>query len=178
MPIILIVDDNPADVELLRDAFADLRIPADFLVASDGDEALDLLARIRAAEAKPPTAILLDLNMPRVTGREVLAHVKGDSELSRIPTIILTSSSSPKDQAECLAMGADAYFTKPSTLEELEELVHRVQGIVTKGPGTTLFAALFAATVRGAMAGLRAVQARLRAAARGLWPGVPAAPLR
>ncbi|MBA3697351.1 MAG: response regulator [Planctomycetes bacterium] len=136
VPALLIVDDNPCDVELLRDAFTELAIGATFMVAADGVEAITLLKQVSLGTAERPAAILLDLNMPRVNGREVLSYIKATAAIAAIPTIILTSSSSPKDRAECLEKGADAYFTKASTLQELEALARQINGLVAKGPVT------------------------------------------
>ena len=119
----------------MRDAFVELGIAADFQVARDGVEAMELLERVRTAGAASPAAILLDLNMPRVGGLEVLAYLKRSPGLDGIPTIVLTSSSSPKDEADCLAGGAAAYLTKPRTLEQLSALIRRVHGMLPGGQG-------------------------------------------
>ncbi|HYE05428.1 MAG TPA: response regulator [Planctomycetota bacterium] len=134
IPSLLIVDDNPADVDLLRDVFVELALAARISVAINGQDAIDLLGRVLAGEAERPDAIVLDLNMPRVSGRDVLAHIKGTPALAAIPTIILTSSSSPKDRAECLALGADAYHTKPNRLAGLNELARTIHAHMTRGP--------------------------------------------
>jgi two-component system, chemotaxis family, response regulator Rcp1 len=76
MPTLLIVDDNPSDVDLLRDVFTDLNLGVDFMVASDGQQAMAILEQIVAENRTRPSAILLDLNMPRISGHEVLAYIK------------------------------------------------------------------------------------------------------
>ena len=126
----MIVDDNPSDVDLVRDAFADLAIASEFLVAKDGVDAITLLQRVMANDGVRPSAILLDLNMPRVGGREVLSFIKSTAALRAIPTIILTSSASPKDRDDCLAGGAEAYFVKPRSLEQLNALVRQIHAMV------------------------------------------------
>jgi CheY-like chemotaxis protein len=135
MPRVLIVDDNPADVDLIREGFVDAAIAATVIVAENGSEALDLLALVARNEAPAPDAVLLDLNMPRINGRDVLAFIKGTPELAGIPTIILTSSSSPKDRSECLAAGADAFYTKPNTLDQLLVLVREIHGFIRDSAG-------------------------------------------
>ena len=127
---VLIVDDNPSDIDFVQEAFAELSLGSEFLVAKDGVEAIALLQRVIANEVARPSVILLDLNMPRVGGLEVLAFIKGASEARAIPTVILTSSSSPKDRADCLAAGADAYLTKPRTLEQLNALVMQIDAMI------------------------------------------------
>lgn len=124
--IVLVVDDNPADVELVQDAFRDLGIRADVRVAGNGRTALDLLQHIAATRGPRPAGVLLDLNMPGVHGRDVLAFIKADPYLAVMPTFILTSSASPRDRDECLAMGADAYLIKPTRLAQLNALVRDV----------------------------------------------------
>jgi chemotaxis family two-component system response regulator Rcp1 len=139
MPTLMIVDDNPSDVDLLREAFTEAGADASFLVARDGVEALALLAQVAATAVVRPSAILLDLNMPRVDGREVLSFIKGTPDLASITTIIFTSSSSPFDREDCLARGADAFVTKPSTLAQLDEFVRRINHLMTKGPDAAHF---------------------------------------
>jgi CheY-like chemotaxis protein len=134
MPTVMVIDDNPADVDLLREAFAEMAIAVDLLVAGNGVEARDILARVATASASRPALILLDLNMPRMHGREVLAYVKSTDALAAIPTVVLTSSSSFRDRNECLELGADAFFTKANTLDELDTLVKRLDAFIDRGP--------------------------------------------
>lgn len=131
---VLIIDDNPADVELMRDALAETAARTSVTVAENGREAMTLLDKIAAYSAQRPAGILLDLNMPGIDGRKVLAYVKNHPQLTRIPTIILTSSSSSKDRDECLAMGADAFLTKPGTLQGLTEMALLIHNLLAKGP--------------------------------------------
>src|SRR5437763_1729118 len=102
MPTILLVDDNPGDLELTQIAFEQAGVKAAFQTATNGAVALNLL---RGMVEKPGTArpdlILLDLNMPKVSGFEVLSYVKGQAQLKSIPTVILTTSNSPHDRARC-----------------------------------------------------------------------------
>jgi chemotaxis family two-component system response regulator Rcp1 len=114
---ILLVEDNNADAILLQEALraADVAHPVDHV--TDGEQAL---AHLRAAET-PPGLVLLDLNLPRMDGREVLAQVKSDPELRGIPVIILTTSSAPKDVALAYDRGANAFVRKPLGLDRLIE---------------------------------------------------------
>jgi CheY-like chemotaxis protein len=92
-----------------------------------------ILEQIVAENRTRPSAILLDLNMPRISGHEVLAYIKETAGLASIPTAILTSSSSPRDRARCLEKGADAYFTKASNLQELDTLARRIHSMIPQG---------------------------------------------
>ena len=99
---ILLVEDSPSDVLLTREALRDARIANDLSVARNGEEALDYLRQEGEHVGKPrPDIVILDLNLPRMDGREVLREIKGDDSLKRIPVIILTTSSSDRDIGEC-----------------------------------------------------------------------------
>lgn len=125
-PTVLLVDDNLADVELVRDAFAEVAPEVRVRVAHDAEGALALLAD----PAMPrPLGLIIDLNMPRVSGRELLAHVKRSPALASLPTVVLTSSASPIDRAACADLGCDAYVTKVHRLEHLNELVRGILAV-------------------------------------------------
>ena len=117
MTRILLVEDNSADALLLQEALrvADVAHPVD--VVTDGEQAM---AHLRSAE-RPPGLVLLDLNLPRMDGREVLAQVKSDPDLRDIPVIILTTSSAPKDVELAYDRGANAFMRKPLGLDRLVE---------------------------------------------------------
>lgn len=117
---LLIVEDNPHDLELARTALELSEVECEVQVARDGQEALDLL---RQAEGLPDL-VLLDLNMPRVSGHEVLQRVKNDELLRRVPVVVFTTSSEPSDQAACAAAGADDYVVKPGGFEDLIETLN------------------------------------------------------
>lgn len=121
---VLLVEDSPGDVRLTQEAFrtADPTVTLD--VVADGVEAMQFLRRTGAhAGAARPSLILLDLNLPRMDGREVLAAIKGDEELRSIPTVILTTSDAEADIAQSYALQANAYLAKPVQLHEFEGLV-------------------------------------------------------
>jgi CheY-like chemotaxis protein len=117
MTRILLVEDNPADALLLQEALrvAEVAHPVDHV--TDGQQAIDFL---RAA-AQPPGLMLLDLNLPRKDGREVLAEVKGDPALRNIPVIVLTTSSAPSDVSLAYERGANAFVRKPLGMDRLIE---------------------------------------------------------
>jgi two-component system, chemotaxis family, response regulator Rcp1 len=128
MPIqVLLVEDSPGDVRLTQEAFRDANPSIQLHVANDGVEAMAFLRREGAHSAAPrPDLILLDLNLPKMDGREVLAHIKEDDGLKTIPTVILTTSESEADIAKSYQLQANCYLTKPVQLDAFESLVKSI----------------------------------------------------
>jgi len=121
---ILLVEDNPGDVRLTEEAFHDAAINNDLHVVRDGQAALDFLFQVRDYEDAPrPDLVLLDLNLPKVDGMEVLEDVKQDPDLCRIPVIILTGSEAEEDIVESYENHSNAYLTKPIDPDEFVTLV-------------------------------------------------------
>ena len=121
---VLLVEDSPGDVELTREAFRDANRAIRLHVASDGVEALAFLRKEGGhAMAPRPDFILLDLNLPRMSGRELLAIIKADENLRTIPTVILTTSDAEADVLMSYQLQANAYLNKPVQLDAFEELV-------------------------------------------------------
>lgn len=111
---ILLVEDNPADVELMRVALQENRIKRNLRVARDGEEAMELLKETgEAGRSERPQVIFLDLNLPRKDGREVLSEIKADARLRRIPVIVLSSSAAAEDIDTAYDLQANCYITKP-----------------------------------------------------------------
>jgi CheY-like chemotaxis protein len=129
---ILMADDDADDRMLTRDAFVESRLANDLRFVTNGEELMDYLHRrgpYSATEAAPrPDVILLDLNMPRKSGREALREIKGDPNLRRIPVIILTTSKAEEDVYRSYDLGANCYIQKPVTFASLVEVV-RALGI-------------------------------------------------
>ena len=124
---ILLVEDNPGDVRLTQFAFSDIAIDAELVVATDGDEALEILSsRREEGNTALPDLILLDLNLPRMGGFEFLEAIQDDAELARIPILILTSSNACEDIVESYELAANAYLTKPTDPDEYTEMVEAV----------------------------------------------------
>lgn len=125
---VLLVEDEPADAQLTRLAFEEGRLLVDMHHVLDGIEALEFLRRSTPAyaEAPRPDIILLDLNMPRMNGREFLAEVKADEALRRIPVIVLTTSDVERDVVQSYEMGAAGYVIKPV---DMDQFVNVVRGI-------------------------------------------------
>jgi chemotaxis family two-component system response regulator Rcp1 len=124
---VLLVEDSPGDVRLTQEAFRDADRSIELHVATDGVEAMAYLRREGIhADAPRPDFILLDLNLPRMDGREVLAHIKGDDDLKTIPTVILTTSDAQADIMTSYQLRANCYLSKPVQLEEFEGLVKSI----------------------------------------------------
>jgi len=124
---VLLVEDNLGDVRLTQEAFREANRLIHLHVASDGVEAMDFLRHERAHAHSPrPDLILLDLNLPKMDGREVLAHVKADNNLKTIPTIILTTSEAQADIVKSYQLQANCYLIKPVQLEAFEKLVRSI----------------------------------------------------
>jgi two-component system, chemotaxis family, response regulator Rcp1 len=124
---VLLVEDNPGEARLTFETFRDANKAVRLHVVSDGVEAMSFLKREGPhAEAPRPVLILLDLNLPKMDGREVLARVKGDATLKTIPIAILTTSDAESDIRRSYELQANCYLTKPVRLEEFENLVRSV----------------------------------------------------
>jgi two-component system, chemotaxis family, response regulator Rcp1 len=124
---LLLVEDSPGDVRLTQEAFREANTCVDLHVVSDGAEALAFLKHEGTHFGAPrPDLILLDLNLPRMDGREVLAHIKEDDDLKTIPTVILTTSVAQEDIAHSYEHRANCYLSKPVELDAFESLVKSV----------------------------------------------------
>ncbi len=116
---ILVIEDNPGDVELIREAFHSGKVLNNLNLAMDGEQAAAFLKREGGYESAPrPDLILLDLNLPRKDGFEVLADIRSDPGLSRIPVIILTSSQAERDIAKSYDLRANCFISKPVDVDE------------------------------------------------------------
>ena len=124
---VLLVEDSPGDVRLTREAFRDANPSVRLHVASDGVEAMAFLLQVGAhVDAPRPDFILLDLNLPKMDGREVLAHIKENESLKSIPTVILTTSEAGADVIRSYQLQANAYLSKPVQLDSFESLVQSI----------------------------------------------------
>lgn len=125
---ILMVEDNEGDVFLTREAFREAKVHNSLAVVSDGVEAIDYLRRRgKYAQAPRPDLILLDLNLPRMDGREVLAEIKPDPELGTIPVVVLTSSAAEADIVKAYGLHANCYVVKPVDFRTLIEVVGAIR---------------------------------------------------
>jgi CheY-like chemotaxis protein len=125
---ILLVEDNPGDVRLTVEALKEAKVHNHLNVARDGVEALEYLRREKShANAARPDVILLDLNLPRKDGREVLADIKSDEELCQIPVVILTTSKAEEDILRSYQLHANCYVTKPVDLDQFMTVVRSIE---------------------------------------------------
>lgn len=121
---ILMVEDNPGDVELSIDALHEGKLLNSVHIARDGEQALDFLyKRGKFAEAPTPDIILLDLNMPRMTGIEVLSIIKEDDSIKHIPVVVLTSSEADRDILQSYRLHANCYLVKPVDMEKFLSVI-------------------------------------------------------
>jgi CheY-like chemotaxis protein len=123
---ILLVEDDPGDVLMTREALAESKLLNDLQVLADGREAIDYLQGAAEGRVPKPDLVLLDLNLPRVDGREVLQFIKGDERLRRIPVVVLTTSSAEEDIVRSYDLHANAYVTKPVDFEQFMTVVRKV----------------------------------------------------
>ena len=127
--VILLVEDNPGDIVLTREALVDSKVVIDLHVVEDGVQAMEFLQRDGVyADAPRPDLILLDLNLPRKDGREVLAEMKADPQLCHIPVVVLTTSEADEDILRSYRLHASCYVTKPVDFEQFARVVKSIEG--------------------------------------------------
>lgn len=124
---VLLVEDDPGDVLMTREAFADYKVANTLNVVQDGADAMAFLRREgEHADARRPDLVLLDLNLPRMDGREVLEAIKSDPELASIPVVVLTTSEAEEDVLRSYSLHANAYVTKPVDFERFIDVVRQI----------------------------------------------------
>jgi len=125
---ILLIEDNPGDVRLTKEALKEGKVLNNLNVVEDGEEALKFLYRQDKYQNAPrPDLILLDLNLPRKDGREVMAKLKADMTLKRIPIVVLTTSQAEQDIIESYELGVNCYITKPVDLDQFLDVVKSIE---------------------------------------------------
>ena len=131
-PFVLLVEDSPADIYIVRESLKKHLKEVNLQVLNDGEKAFALIEAAEADDSAPfPALLILDLNLPKRSGQEILQRVRQSSKLGRIPVVIFTSSDSPADRAETTKLGATAYFRKPADLEEFMCIGKVVQSVLT-----------------------------------------------
>lgn len=124
---VLLVEDDPGDVLMTKEAFEDYKLSNNLHVVNDGAEAMEFLRRRgEHADAPRPDLVLLDLNLPRMDGREVLQAIKSDPELASIPVVVLTTSEAEEDVLRSYSLHANAYVTKPVDFERFIQVVRQI----------------------------------------------------
>jgi CheY-like chemotaxis protein len=136
---VLLIEDNPGGIKLILETFKENKLLAELTVIKDGEEAINFLKkRGRINDKSQPELILLDLNLPKLSGQEILAEIKNDKELRKIPVIVLTSSSEESDILKSYDLNASCYITKPVDLEEFVKVVRSIEDFwftIIKLPG-------------------------------------------
>ena len=126
---ILLIEDSPVDAKLMVMLFQKLKTPCDVSVVRDGEAAIAFLKRQEAYQNSPtPKLILLDLNLPKKSGLEVLAEIRADPELRMVPVIVMSASESPDDCRRCYENLANSYLVKPASIRELEQIMKALEG--------------------------------------------------
>lgn len=129
---ILLAEDNPGDVRLFREALHSRSLDFELTVAEDGQKALGHVKSASNGQMRLDL-IVLDINLPRHKGDEVLRQVRAEPSLAKVPVIVLTSSSAPSDRAAAVRLGADLFIRKPSDLQELLEVAKMVEEVLKRG---------------------------------------------
>lgn len=124
---ILLVEDNPMDIDLTRRAFQRRKLANPLQVAQDGEEALQAVARWESGEQPAPALILLDLKLPKVDGLDVLAHLKTHPIYKVIPVVVLTTSAEDSDVQRAYQLGANSYIVKPVSFEKFLDVVTQIE---------------------------------------------------
>jgi len=127
---ILLVEDNPADVFLLREALVSNHLESQLFVARDGEEGIRFINEVDEARAPCPDLIVIDLNLPRKSGFEVLARVRSSWSCAETPAVILSSSTAPSDRQRAASLGASTYIRKPSSLKEFLSIGESLKGFL------------------------------------------------
>ena len=126
---VLLVEDNEADVELTRETFEGSKLNVELTVATDGVEAMEYLSGRKVMNrGERPDLILLDLNLPKVDGRQVLTKIKDDDALKKIPVVVLTSSDAEADVCASYQLGANCFITKPGDFRKYQDVVQALEG--------------------------------------------------
>jgi chemotaxis family two-component system response regulator Rcp1 len=124
---ILLVEDSPSDVRLIREALKETPLEVQITLARDGVEAMEYLRQSQSGLVSRPDIILLDLNLPRKNGREVLAEVKAAPGLKQIPVLIMTSSKADEDIKQAYSLNANCYIAKPGNLQDYVDVVRSIE---------------------------------------------------
>jgi CheY-like chemotaxis protein len=130
-PTILVVEDNPADVTLIEEALAEAKLDCILTVLGDGAAAIDMMQAVDAsASGTCPDLVVLDLNLPKVNGEEVLRRIRQSPRCSNARVLIASSSNAPSDRDRVMRLGANDYFRKPSTLQQYMEIGPKIRSML------------------------------------------------
>ncbi|HEY1756928.1 MAG TPA: response regulator [Bryobacteraceae bacterium] len=124
---VLLVEDNPADAILVEEALSEAQVDCGLRIVGDGSKALEFIGRVETGQERCPDLVLLDLNLPRLSGGEVLERLRTSPSCHSVKVLIVTSSNAASDRERAMALGATDYFRKPSTLTQFLELGPKVR---------------------------------------------------
>lgn len=125
---VLMVEDNPGDVRLMQEAFKEVNVSVNLSIVMDGEEAIKYLSKVgEYKDVTTPDLILLDLNLPKKDGREVLQEIKTDPNLLRIPVVVLTTSNAEQDILHCYNLHANCYIRKPVDFDEFFDVIRKIE---------------------------------------------------
>jgi DNA-binding response OmpR family regulator len=127
---VLLVEDNPADAMLVEEAINEAHVGCALQIVGDGTKALEFFSRVEEDEKPCPDLIMLDLNLPRLSGEEVLRRLRSSSRFRTTKVLIITSSDASSDRQRVMELGADDYFRKPSTLDQFLELGPKIRQLL------------------------------------------------
>lgn len=130
-PRVLMIDDNPSDCRLVQEMFAESNAEIEFHSVPDGPNAFDFLSHTRRYAAAPtPDLIVVDLNLPVLGGKKILNLIKTHPDWRTIPVVVLSGSSDPEDVRTCRELGAEAYFVKPSSVEDYLRVIKDIEALL------------------------------------------------
>ena len=127
---ILLVEDNSADALLVEEAFNEYHVAAEFVVIGDGEKAIRFIEEFDADTRPYPKLVILDLNLPKRNGKDVLRSIRHSNTWNHVPVVILTSSNTPADREETIRLGANEYIRKPSQLEEFLKIGEVLKNLI------------------------------------------------
>ena len=131
---VVLAEDNPGDVELVREALDAQQLSYQLTVKNDGEQMIQFIQAVDRAAVVPPDLILLDLNLPRADGATLLKHIRACKSCAEVPLIVITSSDSPRDRQVAAEAKANEYFRKPSDFDEFLRLGEIVRSLVNRAP--------------------------------------------
>ncbi len=137
MHTILLVEDNPADIGLVREALQEHGVECELIVITNGESAIDFIENVDQSQAPCPGLIILDLNLPRRTGMDVLKRVRASVRCGHVSIVVLTSSDNQKDKDQSAGLGASLYIRKPARLAEFMDLGRVFGSLLQGGPPAT-----------------------------------------
>jgi two-component system, chemotaxis family, response regulator Rcp1 len=135
--MVLLVEDNPTDVYVIREVLGQCGLKFRLSIAMDGPDALRLLREVEEDDSAPcPGLVLLDLNVPKISGVEILRQIRSSRRCKRIPVVVVTSSGALSDRATAQSLGADGYFQKPTSLESYMQLADVIRQVLPPAEGS------------------------------------------